>query len=69
MGDVNNLFNLSGLTIGSNGFLVLRQGGSTYSVDPNATTVTGSGLGWTGVAGYAADGTATDIENASASFF
>jgi Abnormal spindle-like microcephaly-assoc'd, ASPM-SPD-2-Hydin len=68
-GDVNSIFNLSGLTIGSNGYLVLLQGGNTYSVDDDATTVAGASTGWTGVAGFDADGTATDIENASASFF
>jgi hypothetical protein len=65
-GDVQNIFNVSGLTIGSNGFLVLLQGGgSPYNaqVPANATKVVGSGTGWTGVAGWSADSSATDIEN------
>jgi hypothetical protein len=64
-GDVQNVFNLSGLTIGANGFLVLLQGSSPYNaqVPANATKVVGSGTGWTGVAGWQADSSATDIEN------
>ncbi len=64
-GDVQNIFNLSGLTLGSNGFLLLRQNGSPYTVDPAATVVSGtSGTGFIGAAGFQAD-TGGDIENES----
>jgi hypothetical protein len=65
-GDVQNVFDLSGLTLGSNGFLVLLQGGSNVwnsQVNAAATKIVGSGTGWTGVAGWQADSAATDIEN------
>jgi hypothetical protein len=61
-GDVQNIFNLSGLTLGSNGFLVIRQNGSPYPVAAGATVVTGTGTGFSGAAGFLAD-TGTDIEN------
>ena len=67
-GDVQLIFNLSGLTFGSNGYLIIRQMGNTYVVDGAATSITATGTGFTGAAGFQADGTATDIENASASF-
>ncbi|MCL4207830.1 MAG: hypothetical protein KJ000_35540, partial [Pirellulaceae bacterium] len=65
-GDVQTIFNLSGLQIGSNGFLVIRQSGNGYTVDGSATVVTGSGAGFTGT-GFSAD-SGTDIENASVTF-
>jgi hypothetical protein len=64
-GDVQNIFNLSGLSYGSNGILYLRQGSSPYAaVDANSNVITGAGTGWTGVAGFQAD-SGTDIENVS----
>jgi large repetitive protein len=71
MGDIQNIFNLSGLTLGSNGFLVLLQGSSPWNtlVDPAATKIVGTGTGWTGVAGWSADSSATDIENESYAVF
>lgn len=70
-GDVQNIFSIAGLSFGSNGYLVLRQGGSVYSTDPNATVLTATGSGWgSGGAGwvYQADSSASDMENASVSF-
>ncbi len=67
-GDVQTIFNLSGLTIGSNGFLVIRQSGNGYIVDGAAAVVTGTGAGFGGVTGFSADGGGTDIENASVTF-
>ncbi|MBI1293109.1 hypothetical protein GC173_18025 [bacterium] len=64
-GDIQNIFDLSGLAFGSNGYLVLRQGSSAYTVDVNATDIVGAGTGWTGVAGWSSDSSTTDIENAS----
>ncbi len=62
-GNINHIFFVGGMQFGSNGFLVLLQAGSTYSVDPAATTVTASGSGW----GTEFSSTATDIENGSES--
>ncbi len=73
-GDVQNIFDLSGKSFGSNGFLVLLQKNNTYSVNSSANKLTnsGTGSGWgngsTSSIGHSADGSATDIENASASF-
>lgn len=70
-GDLQNIFDLSGLTTGANGVLVLTQKGNSYSVAPAAATLTntGSGIGWgngaTSSLGHTADGIMTDIENGS----
>jgi hypothetical protein len=47
-GNVDTLFDLNGRTVGSNGFLTLRQKNGLFSVDPGATNLinTGSGTGW-----------------------
>ncbi|MBK9215520.1 MAG: beta-propeller fold lactonase family protein [Chloracidobacterium sp.] len=66
-GDVQTIFDLSGLTIGSNGYLTIRQMNNTYTVDGASTSIVGTGTGFTGAAGFAAD-SGTDIENSSASF-
>jgi hypothetical protein len=49
-GQVDNVYNLSGLSFGSNGFMVLRQSGSPYSVNAASSVYTISG---------------TDLENGS----
>ncbi len=80
-GDVQNIFNLAGLTFGSNGLLLLLQkdpAASPYNVSAAiiaGTTVvknTGTGAGWGNGAssslGHSADSGATDLENASSSF-
>ncbi len=40
-GDLNSVHDLSGLTIGANGFLVLANDGHPYNIDAQATVVTG----------------------------
>ncbi len=67
-GDVQTIFNLGGLTFGSNGFLVLLQNGNTYTTNGSATTLTSSATGWSGFAFFSADAAGTDIENASVTF-
>ena len=62
-GNVDHRFYLGGMQFGSNGFLVLRQFNSTYSVDVNATVVTATASGW-GASWSSRD---TDIENGSVS--
>ncbi|MDZ8109036.1 MAG: DUF4347 domain-containing protein [Nostoc sp. DedQUE12a] len=72
-GAVQDIFDLSGKQFGSNGFLVLLQKGSTYTVKPgtnvitNTETRTGWGNGASSSLGHI--GGATDIENGSVSFF
>ncbi len=45
-GTLDHVFYLGGMTIGSNGYLVLLQAGNTYITNPNATTVVATGAGW-----------------------
>jgi hypothetical protein len=69
-GDVKVTINLSGLSFGSNGFLVILQQGNTYTTASGATVITGTTTGFGGLAGsiFAADGGATDLENDSVTF-
>jgi hypothetical protein len=67
-GDVQTIFNLSSFTLGSNGFLVLRQAGNSYMVDPLASVATGTTTGFGGLTGFSADSGSTDIENTSVTF-
>jgi len=69
-GDVQTIINLSGLSFGSNGFLVLLQNGNTYTTDAGATVLTSTTLGFGGLPGaiFQADAGATDIEDASVTF-
>ena len=69
-GDVQTIINLSGLSFGSNGFLVLLQNGNTYTTDAGATVLTSTTPGFGGLPGaiFQADGGATDIEDASVTF-
>ena len=67
-GDVQTIFDLSGLEFGANGYLVLLQNGNSYSVDPNAKVYTSSSAGFGGFSFFSADSSETDIENASVSF-
>ncbi len=74
LGDVQNIFNLSGLTFGSNGFLVLLQKDSLYTPASGSAVYTnsGTGAGWgsgsSSSVGHSGDAGATDIENASATY-
>ena len=69
-GDVQTLIDLSGLTFGTNGFLVLLQMSNTYVTSAGATVVTSTGPGFSGLPGgrWSADSAATDIEDSSVSF-
>src|ERR1051325_7888740 len=74
-GAIQNYFDLSGRTIGGNGFLVLLQKTNNYAPNPNASVIvnTGSGAGWgsggSSSIGHRGEGGQTDLENASATFF
>jgi uncharacterized repeat protein (TIGR01451 family) len=61
-GTVDRVFDLSGRTLGSNGYMVFLQQNNTYVVDPMATVATATGTGWTGLGG------ANDMENGTVSF-
>jgi len=63
-GDVNNIFDLTSRSIGSNGFLTIRQQGSPYLVAAGTTDLVSTAAGFTGGVGFSAD-TGTDIENLS----
>ncbi|MCI0703908.1 MAG: FG-GAP-like repeat-containing protein [Planctomycetia bacterium] len=51
-GQVHSIFDLSGLTFGSNGYLVLLQNDTPYSADSGSNVVTGTTSGFEGVAGF-----------------
>jgi hypothetical protein len=74
-GTIQNAFDLSGRTVGGNGFLVLLQKTSSYAPNANATVMvnTGSGAGWgsgaTSSIGHRGEGGQTEIENPSVTFF
>jgi hypothetical protein len=72
-GTIQNVFDLSGRTIGGNGFLVLLQNSNAYTAHPNSTIVTNAnGAGWghgsSSTVGHRGRSGRTDIENASISF-
>ena len=45
-GTIDQVFSISGMKFGSNGYLVLRQAGSTFTVDAGATDVLATGTDW-----------------------
>ena len=51
-GKINAIFDLSGLTIGSNGYLVFIQENAGFSVDSEATVFQGDQGGFRGIAAY-----------------
>ncbi|MDQ5846908.1 MAG: Ig-like domain-containing protein [Acidobacteriota bacterium] len=69
-GGVTTIINLSGLTFGSNGFLVLLQYTNTYTTTAGATVLTSTTAGFGGLPGgiWQSDGGATDLQNDSASY-
>ncbi|MEM1228086.1 MAG: lamin tail domain-containing protein [Planctomycetota bacterium] len=77
VGDVTGIFDLGGLTFGSNGYLVFLQNNSPYTSDPAATTITSDLIGFQGLGAnddiYTGDptgqgaATQTGLENASTS--
>jgi VCBS repeat-containing protein len=62
-GSVDHIFNIGGMAFGSNGYLVLRQAGSTYTVASGANDVVATGSGW----GTTFSSRDTDIENGAVS--
>ena len=68
-GTVDVVIDLSGKTLGSNGFLVLLPGGNLYTPDPGATTEASAGAGFSGISGWSASGGANFFERPSTTFF
>jgi len=64
-GDIQGMFNLSSKTFGSNGYMVLRQFSSPYTVNGNASTYTGTTTGWGGLGFNTSATSAGDVENIS----
>ena len=64
-GDIGGIFDLSGKSFGSNGYMVLRQFGSPYTVNSNATTYTATSTGWGGLGFNSSATAAGDVENIS----
>jgi len=62
-GNLDQIFYIAGMQFGTNGYLVLRQAGSTYTVASGATDLVATGSGW----GTAFSSRTTDIENRSVS--
>lgn len=48
-GTVNSVFDLSGVQLGSDGYLLILQAGSSFNVNPNATIVKGTTTGFGGL--------------------
>lgn len=72
-GTIQNVFDLSGRTIGGNGFLVLLQNSNSYAAHAHASVVVNtSGAGWgsgsSSTVGHRGRSGRTDLENASISF-
>jgi hypothetical protein len=74
-GVIQDVFDLSGRKLGTNGHLVLLQKGNIYVVNPNATILanSGSGPGWgsgpSSSIGHTGEGGKTELDNASVTFF
>ena len=64
-GDIGGIFNLSEKAFGSNGYMVLRQFSSPFTVNGNATTYTGTSTSWGGLGFNTSATAAGDIENIS----
>jgi hypothetical protein len=69
-GDVKVYINLSGLSFGSNGFLVLLQQGNTYTTAAGAQVYTSTSPGFGGLPGsiFVADGGATSLPDDSTTY-
>ncbi len=64
-GKISQIFDLSGLEFGSNGFLVLAQNGSGYSFDPDANVLVSSTSNFGGLSFFQSDNFANELENAT----
>lgn len=73
-GTIQNIFDLSSVCIGGNGFIVLLQKDSPYTAAAGSTVLknTGSGAGWgsdsTSSINHSGENSQTDLENPSSTF-
>ncbi|MFO1064727.1 MAG: cadherin domain-containing protein [Pirellulales bacterium] len=69
-GDINCIFNLSNVTFGSNGLIVILEAGNGYTVSPEATVLQGTS-GFAGGSGYSffSDSSGVDLHTDSNSYF
>ncbi|MCA8998057.1 MAG: cadherin domain-containing protein [Planctomycetaceae bacterium] len=70
-GNVEFVYNLSGLAYGANGYLLLAQNGNPYAglVDPQSTLVESTGTGWRGGTRVAfLNPSDNDLDNSSTTF-
>jgi hypothetical protein len=63
-GDIQGIFDLSGKNFGSNGYMVLRQSSSPYTVNTGASSYTATSAGWEGI-GLNSSTSGGDVENLS----
>ena len=64
-GDIGGIFDLSGKSFGNNGYMVLRQFTSPYSVNADASAYTATSASWGGLGFNTSATVAGDIENIS----
>ncbi len=67
-GKISNIFDLSGLSFGSNGYLVFAQDGNSYTFDTDANVITSSTGDFGGLPFFTSDVAANQIENATNTF-
>lgn len=67
-GKISQIFDLSGLEFGSNGFLVLAQNGSGYTFDAGANVIVSSTSSFGGLSFFQSDNTINELENATTTF-
>ena len=73
-GTIQDVFDLSGLALGGNGFLVLLENSNSYAFNLNAAVIvntngTGFGSGVASTTRHRGEGGQTDVEHASVTFF
>ncbi|HWT14467.1 MAG TPA: hypothetical protein VN581_01690 [Patescibacteria group bacterium] len=68
-GTVDVVLDLSGKTIGNNGFLVMLPNGNLYTSHPGATTELSGSAGFSGIAGWSGNGNVDFFERPSTTFF
>ena len=68
-GTIDVVIDLSGKSLGSNGFLVLLAQGNGYTVDAGASSLVSTASGFSGISGWSGNTGAVAFERPSTSFF
>ncbi len=68
-GTIDVVIDLSGKSLGSNGFLVLLAQGNGYTVDAGASSLVSTASGFSGISGWSGNNGAVAFERPSTSFF